>query len=426
MRNINTILFVILFAILTISCQHNQKQKGFNITSGKISKTDVNYDYSIKQSDNQSKIPLLVVVDPHGSGKYAIEKFEDILDRENGLIIGLNNVRNNTPGFANLIYKALNNAVQNFPVDKSKIYLAGFSGGARMAFQYAINYGCSGLIMCGAGPSYSDNINIPFPLVMITGTKDFNFIEQYYPPSLEVLKNNNIITLHFKGNHEWPSDSLLLQGYDFISRNNLNVDNSIKSCIENSKQQELQKEYLLSFKQLERAYKIAPQKEKENIKNLINELISKNEFKNYISELQQNLQDESNRNRDYIRAIELKDSIWWKNEIKQINKFSSDEENTLTSESYSRTKAFLGILLFSKTNQLIQQKNQDELLRNALFIYQQLEPKNPDVFYYKSLFAIHNQDTLTCIKSMKTAFKYGFSDSLRLHKDFSKEMINYF
>ena len=119
---------------------------------------------------------------------------------------------------------------------------------------------------------------------------------------------------------------------------------------------------------------------------LIADLISNSKFKNYISKLEQNLKNETERNRNYINNIELKDTIWWKNEIENIKRISSDDKNILKSESYSRTKAFLGILLFSKTNQLMHQPNQNKLLDKTLFIYKQLEPENPDVYYYKSLY----------------------------------------
>lgn len=423
MKNFVYIVFVIITLTLIASCQSNKQQTLPEIRTGNIHKNGVNYSYLIKNSSKQNDIPLLLVIDPHGSGEYAIKKFNNILKNHNGIIIGLNNVRNNASNYETSIYKAINDAIQNFPVDRNKIYLAGFSGGARMVFQYAINYGCSGLIMCGAGPTNTNNITIPFPLVMITGTRDFNFVEQYYSPYSETAKNTNLIALHFKGNHEWPSENILSQAYYFICNDSRNNANELKTCLANSKQLETENKYLLSFKQLELASKISTSPEKEKIELLINELISKKEFKNYIDNFEQNLNNEILRNKNYVQALELKDKDWWQKELNQILEFSKDTNETIESDSYARTKAFLGVFLFSKLNQLMHQNEHGNILNKTLFVYEQLEPSNPDVFYYKSLYAYFNQDTLNSLKNMEKAIDLGFSDNFRLQKDFPDEFL---
>ncbi len=164
----------------------------------------------------QGRLPLFVLIDPHGNGKNAINKFRSAIEDYQIIVIGLNNVRNNTPQYDVLINKAVESALQELPADNVQIFYSGFSGGARMAFNYALNNNCKGVIMCGAGPQNNMLMKADFPLVAVSGIKDFNFIEQYYSPASPLARKPDFISLYFNGKHEWPPPDVVKESISFL------------------------------------------------------------------------------------------------------------------------------------------------------------------------------------------------------------------
>lgn len=73
---------------------------------------------------------------------------------------------------------------QRFAIDGRRVYLTGFSGGARVAIYFA--HSCrdcvAGVIACGAGfpRGVIPSADTHFPIFAIAGFDDFNFLEIKY------------------------------------------------------------------------------------------------------------------------------------------------------------------------------------------------------------------------------------------------------
>jgi len=81
----------------------------------------------------------------------------------------------------------------------------GFSGGARVAAQTAINEALSGVIGCGAGFPSEPMRGYAFPFVGIVGNEDFNYLEmKRLHGKLESLGMRHQLVV-FDGGHEWPT-----------------------------------------------------------------------------------------------------------------------------------------------------------------------------------------------------------------------------
>ena len=78
------------------------------------------------------------------------------------LVVGSDQVRNNFQGYIQTIDNLIREFSMNYSI--SRIYLAGFSGGARMAFEYARLRSVQGVIMCGAGPAGYSYEDLPCPV----------------------------------------------------------------------------------------------------------------------------------------------------------------------------------------------------------------------------------------------------------------------
>jgi hypothetical protein len=104
---------------------------------------------------------------------------------------------------------------QRFAADPKRVYAAGMSGGARVAFATAISSrGIAGVIASSAG--YHDGKmrrSVPFPVFATAGTDDFNHLEMR-------MLDRELTTPHrlviFEGGHTWLSSDLATQGVEFM------------------------------------------------------------------------------------------------------------------------------------------------------------------------------------------------------------------
>jgi hypothetical protein len=379
------------------------------------------YAYIIPK-EHGDKLPLFVLIDPHGNGKLAIDKFKPALKDYQIAVIGLNNVRNNTPNYDILIKQAVTSASQELPVNGAHIYYCGFSGGARMAFQYALTNNCEGVIMCGAGPQKNMLEKINFPLVAVSGFKDFNFIEQFYSPDNFLALKPGYISFYFNGKHEWPPSDIVKESISFLLlksglRENI-AETDIKSILNKKDSLLLLREYLPAFKVLEKAYKTCDDNNKEIFLVELREMNSSQSIKTFFLSFENILKGEIARNQDYYRCLYTKNINWWLNEITEIDDRSGRSGDSLIAYSYSRSRAFLGVLLYSVTNSVIHNKEYSDLTDKLLMIYENLEPENPDVYYFKALYALQENDTRSCLNYLKKSKKLGFNDFSLLKKDF--------
>ena len=374
-------------------------------------------------------LPLFVLIDPHGNGRLAIDKFRPALQDYRFVAIGLNNVRNNTPHYDVLIRKAVSKAINELPADKANIFYCGFSGGARMAFQYALANNCKGVIMCGAGPQKNTTGQIKFPIVNVSGFRDFNFIEQYYPPDSYLATRPDFISLYFDGKHEWPPPDIIKESISFLmlkSGIQKNIaeksQNNIKTILDKTDSLLSIRDYMQASKVLEKSYKTCDDKNQKILLSELKKMKNDKDFKAYFLSLENILRDEITRNQNYYKCLFTESPNWWINEIAEIDARSAGSKDPLLAHSYARTRAYLGVLLYSVTSSFVYNQRDEKLTEKLMAIYENLEPENPDVYYFKSLNALRHSDTASCLNYLEKSKKLGFSDFSLLKKDYPEKV----
>jgi pimeloyl-ACP methyl ester carboxylesterase len=376
-----------------------------------------------------TNLPLFVLIDPHGNGRLAVDKFKPALQDYRFVAIGLNNVRNNTPHYDVLIKKAVSKATDELHADKACIFYCGFSGGARMAFQYALANDCKGVIMCGAGPQKNTVVQIKFPMVNVSGFRDFNFIEQYYPPDSYLATRPDFISLYFDGKHEWPPPYIIKESISFLMlksglQNNIyeKSQNNITPILDKAGRLLSARDYMQAFKVLEKAYKTCDDKNQEILLSALRKMKNDNDFKTYFLSFENILRDEIARNQNYYKCLFTESPNWWTNEIAEIDAMSAGSKDPLLASSYARTRAYLGVLLYSVTSSFVYNQRDRKLTEILMTIYENLEPENPDVYYFKSLNALRHSDTASCLNYLEKSKKLGFSDFSLLKKDYPEKV----
>lgn len=376
----------------------------------------------------KEKFPVIYAFDSQARGALAVNLFSKAAEEFKYIVIGSNNMKNNHENAGHIIKLLFDDSKQKFSIDENRIYLAGFSGGARVAASIALNNNnIKGIITCGAGmPVNSSQSAYNFDLVSIIGNEDFNYLEV---KSLEFFLKGNMRyhTIEFNGKHEWPSSEILA--------------NAVLWHQLRAMQDKLitQDEELIADVKEEFERKIAKAENTENIYNqyqLYNEMVSflsvvtdidaerkktgklaRNEqVTRLINESTQLYKKERNLMTEYQKAFPVKDISWWNNEINSFNNKISTGNNNSKKLVYRRLFNYLGMLSFAFTQNAIHSGQKDNIAK-YLSIYDKVSPDNPDVKYFTACYNILQGDTAKMLSSLKEAVKIGFTDVERLLND---------
>jgi hypothetical protein len=418
--NLNYLILLLLF--LNTACIREKEIKTVTYTpvaAGKCSADTVNTYHFILPEQHKGSLPLLIILDSGGDGLMAVKKTEPAVSRIPCVVVGSDLVRNNYPGYEQAIEILIKDACQKLHATKEQVFIAGFSGGARMAFEYAREHPVKGVLMCGAGPAVNSFQDLPCPVYMIAGTTDFNFSETYYNP-LNKTGQQSFLADYFRGSHEWPPAEMLKEGLLFLMGKSIPGGErllKLQSALLSEKADSLlaKAETLFTLKAVEKALNFNPdnklaKKQIENIKN-------NRKFAANISKIESDLALENRIDQAYSLASMEHDSIWWTKEIKQLSLEIANNTGD-KKDHYVRIKAFLGILFYSRLNTLIRSQPGNNQIAHLLAAYRWAEPENPDVYYDYALYARKLGKEQLVRKYLTIALSLGFSDRVKLENDF--------
>lgn len=153
--------------------------------------------------------PILYAFDPGARGKIPVERFLEGARQLGYIVAGSNNSRN---GPYETSIQAMNamweDTHRRFSIDDRRIYLAGFSGGARAVSLIAkLKTGAfAGVMLCGAGLAHDVNIEELKSLAVlgIAGDRDSNLLELAALEARFDLSQANFRMILFQGTHLWP------------------------------------------------------------------------------------------------------------------------------------------------------------------------------------------------------------------------------
>lgn len=166
-KYILTTLTSVLYSMILISCQNNKSDVSESISSVMdlkievkkcIADTSLSYCIALPQTPEPGKkYPVLFAFDPHGNGKQAVDSLLLTASKYGLIIVASNNIRNGYDKTEYALNTLYNEVLSLYPVDQSKIYAAGFSGGGRVAqYLLAMHPEVAGVISCSAGFSLNN------------------------------------------------------------------------------------------------------------------------------------------------------------------------------------------------------------------------------------------------------------------------------
>lgn len=221
------------------------------IISNLVCATDATQSYALYLPSRYTparKWPILYAFDPGARGKIPVERFQEAAEKYGWIVAGSNSSRN---GAFQPSVDAWNAIVKDthdrLAIDDARVYLTGFSGGARLAIYFATRcQDCvAGVIASGAGLPAGTTSSPLLRLVifMTTGVDDFNFPEVKTLDDELTKVGGTHQTKVFVGRHEWPPPSVATDALEWMELQAMKTGKRQRDAnlIESIWQRELQK-----------------------------------------------------------------------------------------------------------------------------------------------------------------------------------------
>ncbi|MFT3869648.1 MAG: hypothetical protein QM715_14425 [Nibricoccus sp.] len=175
--------------------------------------------------DPAKKWPVLFCFDPGARGRRPVECFQAGAEKFGYIVVGSNNSRNGPwPDNAKAIEAMLRETFSRWSVDRSRLYAAGLSGGARVAPQLGLSSLVRGVVACsGAFPQSQTPSKVPCLFFGTAGIDDFNYSElRNVDDDLDKLgAPHRIVT--FAGGHEWPPAETAVEAIEWLEIQSMRV-----------------------------------------------------------------------------------------------------------------------------------------------------------------------------------------------------------
>jgi tetratricopeptide (TPR) repeat protein len=152
--------------------------------------------------------PIVYAFDPAARGALPVGLLKDAAEKYGYIVAGSNNSRNGSGQLEGEAAQAMfDDTHARLSIDDRRMYLAGFSGGARLSAELAQHCSCAAaVILAGAGfqPTPRDS----FAVFSVIGSYDFNYGEMIaLDESLQKLNHAHFLR-RFDGPHQWPAANL--------------------------------------------------------------------------------------------------------------------------------------------------------------------------------------------------------------------------
>ena len=180
---------------------------------------DTAMHYALLTSNASEPRPALIVMDPRGRATRAMEIFRAAADSLGWIVISSYETASDNPNAPNqrAVNAMLTDLQQRWNADMRRLYIAGFSGTARLAWDFAaqLRGNVAGVIAAGAGlTGFAELMQMLAGLdtniahAMGAGVVDYNWIEVRETDLLMSARRLPHRVWTYPGGHAWPPQSV--------------------------------------------------------------------------------------------------------------------------------------------------------------------------------------------------------------------------
>jgi len=453
MKKSVNLFFVASFSLFVASCGSDSNEHGKtqlkdttivqkeNFAKAEIlddvkNKLDNTQSYTLYLPSNYSldkTFPVIYLFDPHGTGKLPVSLYKGLAEKYGYILIGSNDLKNGLEWQeAAMIFDKLYTDTKNrLAINSQRIYLVGFSGGARIANAITILNGNISGVVCIGAVYPSRNSETPrnnYTQLSIAGFDDMNYNELVKYDMVDLAGHNiKHALITYDGKHEWCSENVMNEAFLWLEFNEMrkNVSQKNDALIKQyfpPLEDELKK--LMEAKKYLSAYKLT----KKTINfydgltdltvfyNAYKELKTMKEVDLALQKEEQALQDEDKLRATYAQYFQSKDYAWWQKEVALLNSKVKNGKTKEEQQMYKRLLSYLSLICYSQTNGMIQQNNIPAAEYFAK-LYVLIDPTNSEAHYFTALINARKNKKKETFDALNTAIKNGFSEKSRIEAD---------
>jgi len=410
------------------------------IISGIICRADADQSYAlyIPVTNNHTALPAIYFFDPHADAAGVLNRYKGLAERYGFVLLASNNSKNgNDWPTEDRIWNSLyEDAQKRLPVSKDRIYVCGFSGGAKAATYFALQHNyISAVIACGAAlPAMPQSGNFNFSFTAIAGEGDMNRSD------LVAINNslNNTAARHriifFDGIHEWPGEHIMdiafagLQ-FDAMTKKIIPADSGlinnyisgsqkrIAGLLNTNKPERAEAECKISINLLTGLTNLDWFTEKEKA------ITGSKAYQQQLAESNKLQQREQEIKDGYQQQFQRGDINYWVNTINDL--MTRSKATGAEAAMYQRLKAYLSLAFYSISNQTINNK-QDETAAHFVSLYKLVDSNNSEAWYFSAILNARKQNAALTKADLLKAIGNGFNDKARLlqQPDFQQPVLS--
>ncbi len=392
---------------------------------------DTSQSYAVfipRKKDAGGVLPVVFFFDAHARGALPVKRYRALAEQYGFILAGSNNSKNGLQKSERnrILYKFMEDVEKRSPFDPNRIYVSGFSGGARIASGIGLsNKNIAGVIACAAGfPDQRYKPEKNFLFISIAGNKDFNHLElETLYRQLTALGIKNVF-LTFDGKHDWPPETVMEQAFqllqlDAMQKTLIPTDKKLTERFRKRTEKEIgtalaNRDILTAYRACKKEMRflegLTPlDKCRKRLENMENNPA----FNTARYHRQQMLTLEQNRQKELLRAMEVKDSTWWKKELQKIKHNTVAQKNGELRLINHRLLSYLSLISYLYAKQALAQNNVPETAK-FLMIYRGSDPDNPEVYFMLAEYYALQGNVAKVLPMLNKAVEKGFKEPGRI------------
>ncbi|MEM9000970.1 MAG: alpha/beta hydrolase [Bacteroidota bacterium] len=388
--------------------------------------------------DTSKKWPVVFVSDLKGQARQALAMFIQAAEKEGYVLAASNNLIDTVSLSDNMLAtsRMIKKVTELLPIQKNRVYAAGFSGGGRFASLIPIFIkDIEGILLCGVSIVNTELLNTKnrFHFIGIVGKKDFNYTELLAMEELlDKLKFPHQI-LVFDGGNAWPNTSYLERALGFFTIEAMAKGNAIKdsSYIDGSYLKDVERvadfrgggELLMANQLMGEIISVyGAHRNVDSIKYARRNLKKTKLFKSLRRNENNTFFKESLLKEDYnfylaedILTYNLNNLGWWNYQMTEINRYIYGDSG-LEKEMGHRLYGYVNALVDDNIDVAIAARPIDEEALAFLWMLKTIiAPKNFDYYLKVISLSAKNEDFGTALFYLEEVLKKGFKDKKKLY-----------
>jgi len=377
--------------------------------------------------------PVVYLLDAHARGVKPIQLYSELAEKYGYVLIGSNFSKNGLAWESTLnhINALLEENQKQINIDDKRIYMIGFSGGARVAASMGFyNKNIAGVIGCAAGfPQMNEHITHQFNYLAMVGNSDFNYLEMIQLSERLQQQSFPHQFLTFEGKHDWPPASVMQEAFhwmDLMAMKDGLISSNDSIVYEyygyaRLKGDSLMKEGDLLSRHRHYTNIIESFTDLRDVSEEVSMLDALSNSKQYQKTRQQFaliLQQEIKIRNGYAQSFAVQSVNWWDSEVGKIYDIIAKEANYYKRTSYKRVLAYLSLVSYLQSDAALKQGKLQEA-RKFIDILAIVDPENTDQPYLMALWHAKRGEYNEALSSLQDAIEIGFDDFEKLQSESS-------